>query len=329
MINIRHHAACAAALTITFGAVVPAHALALAPMAIQEQDRDTARQAPTVESQGRTGRARRERERAPQPPAPPSPEEIRAQAQTQATAAGLSCQVTEATLLGQDAAGQPGYEAACAEGPGYVLIASTPPAATNCIELAGVARQTRESDPTADVGVVCSIAQNVDPLPFIKTYAQEAGIRCTIDDAVAVGKSANGELIFEIGCANTDGFRIDKGTGGWVAMECLQVVSTPSGTCRFTTPQEQASTVKTWLAGTDAAACDVQQARYMGRNANGAFYEAKCAAGDGYIARLDTAKAVQRVYPCAEAAQIGGGCTLTTAAAAPATTEPTPAPATE
>lgn len=324
MPKLSPHAACAAALTIALGGIAPAPALAFVPLSPQEQERDATGRPVPSEGTSRAARGRRARQTG---PAQPSAEEVRAEAQTQATTAGVACQVSEATFLGQNPEGQRAYEAACSEGPGYILIASTPPQATNCIELAGAARQTRERDPAADVGVVCNIARNGDPLPFIKTYAQEAGVTCTVDDAIALGKSANGELIFEVGCAGTDGFRIDKGTGSWVAMECLEVLSTPDGACRFTAPEEQASTVKTWLTGTDAAACDVQQARYMGRNANGAFYEAKCASGDGYVARLDNAKAVQQVYPCATAAQIGGGCTLTTAAAAPATPQPAPAPA--
>ena len=55
----------------------------------------------------------------------------------------------------------------------------------------------------------------------------------------------------------------------------------------------------------------------MGANANGAFFEAKCAAeGTGYIARTNSEGAVQQVYACATAARIGSGCTLTTAAPA-------------
>ena len=47
-------------------------------------------------------------------------------------------------------------------------------------------------------------------------------------------------------------------------------------------------------------------------------------AGDGFIARVKDGS-TQQVYPCATAQQVGGGCTLTPApaapAAAPATTE--------
>ena len=69
--------------------------------------------------------------------AAPTAEEIIAAAQIQATAAGAACQVTSANLLGVTPEQIPMYEAACATGPGYILIASTPPQAVDCVLLAG------------------------------------------------------------------------------------------------------------------------------------------------------------------------------------------------
>ncbi len=87
-------------------------------------------------------------------------------------------------------------------------------------------------------------------------------------------------------------------------------LASANSTCRFTTPAEQAATLKGWLAGSEAAACDVTQARYMGKNANGSFYEAACNGAEGMIVRFDTARAVQQVYACSVAQQVGGGCKL-------------------
>ncbi|MNC79779.1 hypothetical protein D3C75_1323580 [compost metagenome] len=50
----------------------------------------------------------------------------------------------------------------------------------------------------------------------------------------------------------------------------------------------------------------------MGQNANGRFIEMTCAGADGAIIRQNAEKAILQVYPCAEAAMIGGGCKLTT-----------------
>ena len=270
--------------------------------------------------------ARQERRNRNSQPAtvPPTPEEIKAAAQLQAIAAGSTCQVSEATLLGVNAEQQPIYEAACAAGPGYILIGSTPAQAVDCVILAGQADIDRSRDPAANVGLQCVIPANADIVRVVSVYARDAGVPCAVDQGASIGKSPEGNYIYEAGCNGTDGYWIEQLPAGWEKTECLAVI-TQNGACRFTTPVEQAATVRTWLAGSAAAACEVTEARYMGANTNGSFYEAKCGAGDGYIARFDAGMAVQQIYPCAEAARIGGGCTLTVVPVV----EAAPAPVTE
>jgi hypothetical protein len=144
-------------------------------------------------------------------------------------------------------------------------------------------------------------------------------VSCTIDEAVAIGKSDANNIVYEVGCAGVDGYWLEKVETGWKLQDCLQIASV-GGTCRFTTGQEQADGFEPKLAGTEASGCDVTQVRMMGANANGRFYEAKCAAeGEGYIARISNEGVTQQIYPCATAPRIGGGCTFTPA--------PPPAPA--
>lgn len=263
---------------------------------------------------------RQERRR---PAAAPTPEQIMAEAQAQATGAGLVCQVTGASQPGVTAEQVKIYEAACATGQGYILIASTPPQSFDCLELAGTAYTARLRDPAADVGQQCALPANQNGLAIISGWAREAGASCTIDQAVAIGKSDRNNLVYEVGCAGADGYWLEKVATGWDLKDCLQVASV-GGVCRFTTAQEQADGFEPKLAGTEASACDVTQVRLMGSNANGRFYEAKCAAeGEGYIARVNAEGATQQVYPCATAQRIGGGCTLTQVPAV----EPEAAPA--
>lgn len=262
-------------------------------------------------------RRRGRQQNQPAAPAAPTPEQILAAAQAQAQAAGLDCQVTEAANPGLIAESQV-YEAACANGPGYILIASTPPQTFNCLELAGTAYTARLRDPAADVGQQCLLPANQNGLALIGGWARDAGVTCTVDEAIAVGKSDANNVVYEVGCAGADGYWLEKVGDQWTLQDCLQVASV-GGTCRFTTADEQNATLKARLAGTEAANCDVQQVRLMGSNANGRFFEVKCAAeGEGYIARIKDDVA-QQIYPCATAQRIGGGCTLTPApAAAPA-----------
>ncbi|WP_225212224.1 hypothetical protein [Brevundimonas guildfordensis] len=226
-------------------------------------------------------------------------------------ATNTNCQITETKLLGQSAAKESLYEVSCASGPGYLLLDSAAPAATDCLTLAASAEAALARDPNADVGSQCTLPANDNAMAVFTAFAKEAGVACTVDQGRIVGAKSGGAVVYEIGCAGVDGAQINKAGAGWEVVNCLELASA-GASCTFTTPQEQAATVKAILAGSDAASCDVSQVRYMGKNANGAFYEAACNGADGLIARVNTENAVQQVYPCATAQQIGGGCKLTT-----------------
>lgn len=276
---------------------------------------------PRQEAAPRTPRNQRNQRPAPAQTA----EQIKASAEALLTATSTTCQIGESSLRGQIGEGQSVYEVSCATGPGYVLISSTPPQAVDCVLLSGQADIARARDPEADVGLQCLIEANKDVVKVVAGYAAAAGVTCTVDQGASVGKSSDGNVIYEAGCAGSDGYWLEKTATGWTNTACLQIVSS-NGKCRYTTPAEQAATVKAWFANSAAAPCDVTETRFMGSNANGSFYEAKCAAGDGLIARFNTAMAVQQVYPCAEAATIGGGCKLGLAPAAAAPAAPTTQP---
>jgi len=303
----------AAGLALSFGV------LSVAPLAIA-QTRDENGRPLATEGTTRAGQSRQSRQRRQQRQTAPSPEQIMAAAQEQATLAQTGCQVTEAKLLGTTTEQTSVYEIACAAGPGYMIESKTPPEAVDCVVLASSAEKIRARDPQAEVGSQCSLPANTDTQKFLREYAQQAGVPCTVDQASVLGTASDGAITYEIGCADMAGYWIRKSGDSWTKTDCLQVVA-ESGTCAFTTPTENAALLKSWLAGSEAANCDVTEARLMGRNDNGMFYEAKCAGADGVIARLNAEHAVQQIYACATAQRIGGGCTLTPAPAAPAATE--------
>ncbi|MFC5371511.1 hypothetical protein ACFPIF_03050 [Brevundimonas faecalis] len=298
------------ALYPRFLAVLAAVALTstLAPPAFAQRSQNPNEPQATEGSGSRANRGRSERA-----PRGPSPERVRADVQGHLTALGNTCQISEAKLLGQsaDANKTSMYEIACATGPGYIVLGSTPPSATDCLVLAASAQQARARDPEADVGTQCTLPANDNAQAVFASYAKEAGMDCAIDGAAIVGAASDGAIVYEIGCAGTEGARIQKSATGWTRSSCFELASINTA-CRFTTPAELAATLKGWLAGSEAANCDVQQSRFMGQNANGVFYEASCAGADGVIVRFNAEKAVQQVYPCATAQPIGGGCKLTT-----------------
>lgn len=308
-------AAALAALLFTAFAVAPAMAQEQQQPQQQQQPRNPDDEPAMTRGTGsRVAAARPRRERA---PAAPTPEQILAAAQAQMALTTTGCQVSEAKLLGKTATDTTVYEVACGTAPGYIVETKTPPEASSCIILAHSAEVARAANPTAPPAAQCTIAANTDIQKFLRQYAKDAGVSCTVDQAKLRGQSSDGSVVYEIGCSDGPGFWIKQQAATWTKTPCIQVLS-ERGTCEFTTAAENAAFVKTLLSGSEAASCNVTEARLMGQNANGVFYEAKCDGADGIIARLNTENAVQQVYPCATAQAIGGGCKLTTAPAAAA-----------
>lgn len=242
-------------------------------------------------------------------PAAPTPEENRIAAQAIATALGNSCQVTQATLLGARPEGGNIYEAACSTGPGYILEATTPPKAADCVDLAGAGIMALEADPTANAGLQCALPANQNAVVVIAGYAREAGVPCQVDAGMATALNR-----YEVGCANADGYWIERAAGGWTSIPCWEM-KLLNRTCRFTTEAEGASVWQPILAGTEASACAVTELREVGVERTGdrlTIYELKCAAGDGWIARMDTARNVKRLQACSDPTTyaVARGCQL-------------------
>ena len=165
------------------------------------------------------------------------PAEILIAAQALATSAGLDCRMTEASHPGVDATEAPIYEAACADGPGYLLIASTPTQSISCFELAGAAAMARLGNPRAQVGQQCELPANQNSLSVIGNWAREAGVTCQVDQAVVIGKSSDNNTIYEIGCGGDRGYWLERADTGWTKQDCLQ--RTASGeSCLFVTARE-------------------------------------------------------------------------------------------
>lgn len=166
--------------------------------------------------------------------------QIIAAAQSAAASAGLNCQVTAASHPGVDAREVPIYEAACAEGQGYILVASTPAQSFGCFELEGAAAVRRLDNPAAEVGQLCELPSNQNSLPLIGGWAREAGVTCQVEKAVLIGRSFGSNPIYEIGCADADGYWLEKAGDGWVVQRCAQIAESGE-TCRFSGRRDQLS----------------------------------------------------------------------------------------
>ena len=303
MLKSRFAALCGALAAVLIAAPIVAEA----PAAQAQSTADQARQA---RSQGRMGDQENNRGRRGHHEETEAPEVSLANAQAALTAASASCQVTEAKLLGKVEGGSSLYEAVCASGPGYLVVASTPPQAMDCILLKASADAKKAEDPEADVGTVCTLPANTNEVAVFAGYAQQAGVTCQVDQGKAIGQSSTGQVIYEVGCAGSDGAWVEQKDGAWVSTPCLQIMAS-NGQCQFTTKAEQIADLQKLLTPSNASDCTVTDLRLMGQNDRGQFIEAKCATeGEGYIARVQEG-AVQQVYACNIAQRIGGGCTLT------------------
>jgi len=249
-------------------------------------------------------------------PAAPTPEQNRLAAQALADTLSTGCQVTEATLLGFRGEGEGVYEAVCASGPGFILSATTPPSANDCIGLFGAGYVAREADPAVDVGIQCVAPANQNAMVVVSGYAQRAGVTCQIDEVLAFLVDR-----YEIGCAGEDGYWVDKDGDNWKAEPCWNVTIT-GDRCRFTTPEESKAGWTRVLADTEAAACVVEQARRIGVDAQQlVVYEVKCAAGDGFLVRVENFRTAKRTHACSDpnTFAIARGCQLTPQAGVPET----------
>ena len=312
----KSHAICVAA-AMALMTITPSSAFAFPAM---PQDRDASPQARRGESPsaemvqpGRLDRRQRARQNErQQAPAAPSAEAIMNDAKAFLDANNVACQMTEASFKGQTADGSKLFEVACANSFGYLALTSTPPMILNCLEISETQRRTLAADPNAAVGPKCELPANDNYMTVLASLARDAGISCDVNEGSIIGKR-DGVDVYEIGCAGAEGYQITKPAQGWDVTSCL-VLASINSTCNFTTKDEQIATVKSWFAGSPAAPCDVTQVRFMGTNTRGSFYEAACNGADGLIAIVTEAKTVEDVFPCADAAQIGGGCALTAGA---------------
>lgn len=250
-----------------------------------------------------------------QQPAAPTAEQVAAEVAPLVASAAPDCQVTQSALLGAREDGTKLYEVACASGPGYIIEAlQTGPKANDCVLQWSFGQITREQDPAADIGLQCGLPGNQNAVQVITAYGAEAGLICEVDQAVATAVDA-----YEIGCAGRDGWRLARVAGAWDATPCWELALTTNVTCRYSTEQDAKAEWPRLVAGTDAAACQIQDVAWMGDNPErGAFYELKCATGEGVIVRFKDG-AGQQTYSCIDAEQIfRKPCSLTPAAPAAA-----------
>lgn len=237
--------------------------------------------------------------------AKPDPARIKADAQAAATAAGLNCQVSDAANPGK-AGADPVYEVACADAPGWLVIASAQPQAFNCLAIAASVAAGGEASSQ------CALPANQDGAAAMRGFARQLGIACAVDAGAWVGRVPNEADRYEVGCSDGDGFWVETDLKGKPVktLECLEVVAV-GRTCKFSTEAERAASFTARLAPTPAA-CAVSQVRLAGDTAADRFYEVACNGAPGMMVSFNkTSGAFNQKYDCDVASGVAGGCKLT------------------
>lgn len=229
-------------------------------------------------------------------------------------ASGAPCQVSDARLIGKGTDPKTKvessyYELACGGSMGYILIApkGAQPTAMSCIETA---------DKTNPLN--CALPANADPKAQLGPVVAKSGVSCTPTNARAIGETKTNTLL-EIACQGGSGYILIASAPldpakPVEAQNCLSFDDQAGNIkCELSDKASRMAVVDR-LAQAANTGCTVKDRRFVGTaQSGGDFYEASCQDGKGYIFKAGPGGALAQSWPCAQAQNVLGGCTLTDA----------------
>jgi hypothetical protein len=240
----------------------------------------------------------------------------KAQAPAVVQAAGLSCQVDDARLIGEDKKSKTSYfEVSCGAGQmGYVLQKPAEGAiiAYSCIEA------NTPPAPGQAPSAPCILPGNSDPKAVLQPLLKAAGADCIPEQARGIGQTKTNTYM-EVACQGGQGYIVlasvpfDSAKPAQ-AQNCLMYDDAETNIkCTLSDKAARIAVVDKY-AGMANNGCAVKDRRFVGVSKdNSTFYEASCQDGKGYIYKVAAAGTLTETYECAKATQILGGCTLTDA----------------
>jgi hypothetical protein len=239
------------------------------------------------------------------------------------SAAGLTCQLSDARLVGKappdkktGSLGSSLYEVACSNGPGFLVQTSTAaPLTFSCILV------NYPADPAVKPGNPCLLPTNLDLMPSVVNLAAKAKVPCTPDTARGIGATPKNTII-EVACPGGSGYIILAGVpldinGASSSTNCLAYdVAEGNVKCTLKTPAERLATIDHYAQVANNG-CTAKDRRFVGLFTDGTEgYEVACNNGKGYIYKVDSKGAVVQTLDCAK--EGGSACTLTDSRAASA-----------
>jgi hypothetical protein len=233
------------------------------------------------------------------------------------TEAKVPCTLVDARELGTGTAADKSettiYEIACKEGLGYIIgketKAGAPLLTYNCL---------MTSLPTADGkpnGLACALPANANPAAGLQPIVSQTGRACVIDKGRYLGPTPD-KQVYEVACQNGQGLvLLVPIAGGAPEIDNCLAYSGGAGAikCTLTTPDQEIAPLDT-IAASSGKCAAVESKRYVLTTTDGSdYFEVACADGKGYMLQVDHTGKLADTIACAEAFEIGGGCTLTDA----------------
>ncbi len=223
---------------------------------------------------------------------------------------GKPCQIKDRAWVGSTSSGLMIWEAACADGKGY-MIEAKPDGTTTAIDCAA-----------ADtIGNGCKLTDarqaKTEQNALYTRLAAKAGFQCQVSGYALLPANIRNREVVEIRCAN----RPDGGIGVFGATEADPSIvydcahSEIEGyRCALTKASAASPSLTADLKKLGKNTCQVSNSRLVGLTPDhaGAFVEVACADGlQGYMVEYTVAPlAPKSVTVCSEAKGIAGGCTL-------------------
>ncbi len=241
-------------------------------------------------------------------------------------AAGVSCQVSAARLIGKappdkktGSLGSSLYEVACGQGGmGYLVqtgLPGAPPSLFSCVEA------NYPADPTKPPVNPCVLPGNLDPKPALAPVLAKAKVNCNPDKVRGIGQTKTNTII-EVSCPSGVGYIVTASAPFDSAKDanatnCLAYDAQDGNVKCILNPPATRLAIVDGFAKAANNGCTVKDKRFVGMFQDGTEgYEVSCADGKGYIYKVDSKGAVAQTLDCAK---VGGDtCKLTDSRAASA-----------
>ena len=227
----------------------------------------------------------------------------------------LPCTLADARLIGTGTAADKSqvtiYEIACKEGLGFIVgkeaKAGAPMMTYDCLMTATPQANGKPNS------LACQLPGNANPGPGLQTYVSQTGRNCTVDKGRYVGPTKDTQ-IYEVSCQGGAGLilTVPIAAGGKPeADNCLAYNQPGAIKCELTTPDQEIAPLDP-IAASNGKCAAIKAKRYVLSTTDGSdYFEIACGDGKGYMLHVDHTGKLAETIGCAEASEIGGGCTLT------------------